>query len=73
MAVFRRRRGHPILSASAAPPSTGAGFILLEDGYYLLMESGDRFRLEADFSFILLETGDFLLAESGDKFLTEDS
>lgn len=44
-------------------------FILLESGYYLLFETGDKIIKEIPF-YLLLETGNSLLLETGNRLIT---
>ena len=76
MVIYRRRRGRPLDSGSGVDALSG--FILLEDGCFLLQENDDKFLLEGSVTQIdgamLLENGvDFVLLEIGDKILFEGS
>ena len=59
------------LTQDAAPPPSGAGFILRENGDKLLRENGDKLMREFDPVKLLRENGDFILRENGDKITKE--
>lgn len=57
----------------AAPAPPLSGFLLTEDGFYILLEDGGRIEFEGTVAptYFLLENGDFLLLEDGSKIVLE--
>lgn len=70
---FRRRLFPTGLSYGYGTCTVIAGYVLNEDGTYLLDEDGNRVVLESGISYLLNEDGTYMLDESGNKILSEDS
>lgn len=58
----------------AVTPPPLSGYLLMEDGFYILLEDGGRIEFEATVAptYLLMENGiDFLLLEDGSKIVLE--